>query len=136
VVDHEPPRVTAKQVPALFPSNSRYRRFDLSDCARAFDACGGHEDIDRFGDIVAIHSDEPDDAGRRDPGHDIVILDHSSFLLRQQARDRGNGRVYEIELAVRDAHGNRSAPHSCFIGVSSRADRAPKNDGRVVTVRP
>jgi hypothetical protein len=90
-----------------------------------------------MGDIVAIHSDEPDITGPDDPGQDIVILGHSSFKLREQQVLPGNGRVYEVELTARDDRGNRTAPLSCFFGVKeSRQSRKPINDGRMLTVRP
>jgi hypothetical protein len=116
--------------------DDRYRTFELSDCAAAIDACSGKLNIDRVGDIVAIHSDEPDRSSRFDPDHDIVILSHSKFKLREQSDVFGNGRVYEIELAVPDELGN-TAVHSCFIGVKAPFRHgAPVNDGRVFTVRP
>jgi hypothetical protein len=136
VVDHAPPEVTVNPMRELFPSDLQYRRFELSDCAQAFDACDGATQIDQIGDIVAIHSDEPDDVGPGDPSRDIVILGHSSFLVRRQADEHRNGRVYEIEFTTRDARGNRSEAHSCFIGVETRLGRSPINDGRVFTVRP
>jgi hypothetical protein len=137
VTDTTPPRVSVEPMRTLFPPNDHYRTFELSDCAAAFDSCSGRLDVDRFGEIVAIHSDEPDRARRHDPDHDIVILSSSRFKLRQQAERHGNGRVYEIEFAVHDRHGNTGETRSCFIGVNTPFHHDPPvNDGRVFTVRP
>jgi hypothetical protein len=137
VVDQTAPEVTVDSMTQLFPPGLAYRTFELSDCTCAEDACGGEIDIDVMGDIVAIHSDEPDITGPDDPGQDIVILGHSSFKLREQQVLPGNGRVYEVELTARDDRGNRTAPLSCFFGVKeSRQSRKPINDGRMLTVRP
>jgi hypothetical protein len=101
------------------------------------DTCSGTENINEVGQIVAIHSDEPDVMHLFDPPHDMVILGPSSFKLRSQNRLLGNGRVYEIEFTVRDSHGNVSAPHSCFVGVKLFFfSPTPVNNGRVHTVRP
>lgn len=137
VADRTPPSVDVDPMRQLWPSNLQYRRFDLSDCAEVVDACSGPVDIDRRGEIIAIHSDERDRSNWLDPDDDIVITGSSSFKLRQQRDVFGNGRVYEIEFAVRDDAGNRSSVNSCFIGVKTAPfSRTPVNDGRRFTVRP
>jgi hypothetical protein len=148
VIDSLPPAIEDKPETVLFPSTLEYRAFDLTDCAKAVDACHGRLDIDKFGEIVDISSDEPDSrrSGDRhdhgydgdDPRRDIVILSNSSFLLRQQALEHGNGRVYEIRYRVRDKHdGPTSGLHSCFVGVKANKHSPPPiDDGRVFTVRP
>jgi hypothetical protein len=136
VADRTPPDVSIAPMRVLFRPDNDYRMFELSDCAAAVDACGGRLRIDRVGEIVAIHSDEPDRTSHRDPGRDIVILGRSRFKLREQSRTFGNGRVYEIEFTVRDSRGNSTGRRSCFIGVDARFhDGPPVNDGRVFTVR-
>jgi hypothetical protein len=140
VADRTPPVVVIRPMIDLFPPDLRYRRFTLSDCARAFDACGRrpeHVNLDEAGEIVAIHSDEPDVIHRHDPDHDIVILGPSSFKLRSQRSPVRNGRVYEVEFTVRDERGNRTGSKSCFFGVKRTSHSGPPiNDGRIFTVRP
>ena len=137
VADRIPPSVSVARTQELGLPDDRYRGFDLSDCADARDACSGPLNIDRAGQIRAIHSDEPDAIDRHDPGNDIVITSNSHFKLRKQSNPHGNGRVYEVEFVVRDELGNTSAARSCFIAVNARFHRRPSvNDGRVVTVRP
>jgi hypothetical protein len=135
--DTQPPDVEPKPMIVLFPPDLRYHHFQLSDCARSVDTCSGKGNINEVGQIVAIHSDEPDVMHLFDPPHDMVILGPSSFKLRSQRRLFGNGRVYEIEFTVRDNNGNVSAPHSCFVGVKQFFfSPTPVNDGRVFTVLP
>jgi hypothetical protein len=136
VVDRTGPEVSIAPMIELEPKLHRFRLFTLSDCASAIDGCTGSIDIDPAGRIEAIHSDEPNSSRHRDPDSDIVILSDRLFLLRQQSDKHGNGRVYEVEFAVRDGGGNVSGPHSCFVGVKTKKHAGtPVNDGRVHTVR-
>lgn len=82
VDDRAPPEVSIRPMRQLAPPTFRYQAFTLADCAQASDTCEGATDIDQTGQIVAIHSDEPDVAFFFDPGQDIVILENSRFLLR------------------------------------------------------
>jgi len=136
VADTRPPAVLTAPLIELFPADDQYRELTLAQCALAIDTCSGLVDVDRTGQISAIYSDEPI-TKRGDPRSDIVILGPSTFKLRQRLERRSNGRVYEIEFAVRDASGNTAGPHSCFVGVKATHNSPrPVDDGRVVTVRP
>jgi hypothetical protein len=137
VEDTTPPSVSIRTIAPLVPLDLHYRTLSLADCAQASDACGGTENVNLRGQIVAIHSDEPDGHHPLDPRDDIVILDRSHFKLRRQAQLLGNGRVYEIELTVEDAHHNTSSVRSCFVGVRTLGQHgSPVNDGRIFTVLP
>jgi hypothetical protein len=136
VADRTAPLVLTAPLIELFPADDQYRELTLAECALAVDTCSGLLDVDRAGQITAIYSDEPI-TRRGDPRSDIVIIGPSAFKLRQRLERRSNGRVYEIEFTVRDASGNTTAAHSCFVGVkATRNSPRPVDDGRVVTVRP
>jgi hypothetical protein len=67
----------------------------------------------------------------------MVILSNRYFKLRKQSDSRRNGRFYEVGFTVRDSHGNKGAPQSCFIAIKSPSFQGPPvNDGRVFTVLP
>ncbi|MBC7977125.1 MAG: DUF5011 domain-containing protein, partial [Myxococcales bacterium] len=137
VADRTPPAITIRPTAVFDPIPLFYRTFSLADCAQAVDSCSGNVNINQLGTIVAIHSDEPERIWILDPPNDMLILGPSSFALRAESDLFRNGRVYEIELTVRDALGNTSAPRSCFVGVKTTFFGAtPVNDGRVFTVRP
>lgn len=134
-----PPIIEVAPLMELWPPNHQYRAFTLADCvADVMSPCGGVLDVITTGQILAIYSDEPEDAKGIGDGatlNDIVILGPTSFLLRAEraggARGRGyqpgNGRVYGVEFAVTDAEGNASTA-TCKFGVPHDQSGAPPID--------
>lgn len=101
VVDTLPPRVEFLPAVELWPPNGMYRALSISDCARLVDDCDGELDIDAFGQVLSIYSDEPENGtGDGNTADDIVIDGTSSFRLRSERRGGGNGRVYGVTFRV------------------------------------
>jgi hypothetical protein len=117
VVDTIPPEITEIEV-TLWPPNHKYVALSLSDCVEITDLCEGDIDIDARGAILAIYSDEPEDANGNGDGNttdDIVIVDASSFLVRAERAGGGNGRVYGITFEFESA--GETIQATCHVSV-------------------
>ncbi len=124
VVDTEGPEIEVPAFPAggtLRPPDGSYRTVGLDDChIEVNDACEGDVDLSSA-EITCVSSDEPDDAkGTRDgrTTNDIVIVDDTTVKLRAERNRFGDGRVYTIAFAVRDAAGN-AARGECHVTVEA-----------------
>jgi hypothetical protein len=107
VVDTQGPSFTYRQLSAT-PADHTMRGFSLSDCVTANDSCDGWANVNN-GTILSIYSDEPEDAPDDSDGStvpDIVITGKSTFQLRAERRQGGNGRVYGVRFALKDLTGN------------------------------
>lgn len=120
VTDLTPPE-TESLGAMMWPPNHKSQSFSLSDCAAVtWDNCDEDGlDIDSFGEILSISSDEPEDATGTGDGKttdDIVITSATTFELRAEREGGGDGRVYTVNYAVEDASGNRGLG-SCTVVV-------------------
>jgi len=115
VVDTLPPFAPDGIALDLWPPNHQYVSLSLADCVR--DLCETDLDVDAVGQIVSIYSDEPEDAnGDGNTSADIVIVDHSSFMVRAERQGGGNGRVYGVTFDIADSAGNATRD-TCWIAV-------------------
>jgi hypothetical protein len=91
----------------LWPANHKHHSVEIADYIESVsDNCGGITIQDVI--IDEIGSDEPNnDKGDGNTTDDIVISGEckSAQLLAERAGN-GNGRVYEVTMAVMDLHGN------------------------------
>jgi hypothetical protein len=140
VVDTQGPTLEYRQV-AVRPADQTMRSFTLADCATANDSCDGWANVNN-GTILSIYSDEPEDApdgSDGSTGQDIVITGRSSFQLRAERREGGNGRVYGVRFELKDITGN-SRGGLCRIvvpaGELSTADDNGAEAGYTVTAPP
>ena len=129
VSDTIPPEISVVPTIELWPPNHKYHKFHLSDCVAAItDVCDSSIDPDADGNIIAIYSDEPENAhGDGNTLNDIVIGDHSSFMVRAERQGMGDGRVYGVEFAITDESGNTSTA-TCYIGVPHDQSGSPAVD--------
>ena len=109
VTDASAPVIVLNNQPhTLWPPDHSYHSFTVTDfVASASDACDAGVDItDVY--IVKITSDEVEDGpGDGSTLNDIVIAANcKSFQLRAERQNNGDGRVYTIFFAVKDASGN------------------------------
>lgn len=120
VSDTTPPEVVVGEMIQIFPPDYQYLTFSLSDCVvSATDTCESSIDVDALGQIISIDSDEPDvmSWADSDPGDDIVIIDNSTFQVRNQRSSVDNGRVYRVTFVVADSSGNATEELYCDIGI-------------------
>jgi hypothetical protein len=130
VVDTLPPEVTIFSPVELWPSNHDYRTLTLADCVAAMDACDGRIDVDEFGTILSIYSDEPENAtGDGNTMDDIVIVDDHSFRLRAERRGGGNGRVYGVTFILSDSVGNEVQETCRFVVPHDQSGDGAVDDG-------
>ena len=95
----------------LWPPNHKYRRVEVDGFIESIeDACDGDLSEDDF-EIFEATSDEPEnDKADGDTLDDIVLVeDCGALALRAERQGKGNGRVYNAEIGVRDANGNESS---------------------------
>ncbi|MCG8422917.1 MAG: hypothetical protein MJE77_33845 [Proteobacteria bacterium] len=132
-----PTAVVSEMILMSYPRDYKMYEYQLSDCAAIeSDNCDRKLEINRFGQIVSISSDEPDIYGIDDPDGDIEIVDSSRFRIRNQRDPYGNGRVYRVDFTVSDQSGNTSEVYTCKIGVRVFIDDhgchdTPIDDGTV-----
>ena len=110
VKDTTPPEITLKDVQIiLWPPNHNYHTVEITDfVASVTDICVADVDIEDIV-ITSVSSDEPEDIKGGGDGKtldDIVIVDSQTVDLRAERQGSGNGRVYTINFAVSDGHGN------------------------------
>lgn len=141
--DEEAPVVAVTDPIAIYPYDYSMLQFSLSDCAIAVsDDCSDAIDINAAGTITSINSDEQDQFSWHDadPGSDIVLLDNSTFLVRNQRNSYGSGRVYSVSFVVEDFVGRTSEEYTCQIGIKLFDDGGcydePVDDGPCFTVYP
>jgi hypothetical protein len=99
-----PPTLSVTVSPStLRPPNHKYRTVRVTFTAA--DNSGLAPDVT----LVSVTSNEPDDAPGGADGNttnDIVITDQTTFELRAERSENGNGRVYTITYRATDACGN------------------------------
>jgi len=126
VVDTLPPFAPDGIALELWPPNHQYASLTLADCVR--DLCEIDLDVNAVGQIVEVYSDEPEDAdGDGNTMNDIVLVDHSAFLLRVERQGGGNGRVYGITFDISDSAGNATRD-TCLIAVPHDQSGTPAVD--------
>lgn len=105
-VDSIAPVITlSPTVIKLWPPNHSYKTVTVSELvASVSDNCGVVGGVT----IASVSSDEPENgAGDGSTVNDIVIAnDCQSVQLRAERQEGGNGRVYRINLRVKDTAGN------------------------------
>lgn len=113
----------------LWPPNHKYHTVSLDDCVAAvYDACDTGIDVVSAGQIVAVYSDEPENAtGDGNTTDDIEIIDNSTLRVRVERRGMEDGRVYGVDFTVMDASGNTTAA-TCHVGVPHDQSGAPPVD--------
>ena len=105
--DTEAPVITLKRSSeVLWPPNHKYEIIDLAQIiASVSDDVSDLSVADVV--ITRVSSDEPENGtGDGNTADDIVLEGCQTVKLRAERSGRGDGRVYTIELAVRDAAGN------------------------------
>ncbi len=124
------------------PRSYALEEYHLADCATvSYDSCSGDTDIDVIGNIVSISSDEPVLTANHDCNAepeaciDIVIVDNSTFQVRNQRDSYGDGRVYTVNFTVNDGTGS-STVYSCEIGVRLYGGHIPTAGPAAYTVTP
>jgi hypothetical protein len=112
IQDTTPPVLEIGGTPLnLWPPNHSYHDVDVARFVLSVsDTCDESLDADdaRFGEVT---SDEPENGtGDGDTPDDIVFDDECRELkLRSERKGNGDGRVYEAEILVEDASGNRAS---------------------------
>lgn len=127
-----------------FPRSWALEDFHLSDCAAIVaDNCDVALDIDTYGTITAIDSDELTTAGANhdceldpEPCIDMKILGNSHFQIRNTRDSYGNGRVYTVHFTVADSAGNQSVEHTCQYGVRLWSAQVPVAGPPACTLTP
>jgi hypothetical protein len=109
VVDTTPPVITLKTTQIkLWPPTHQYQTINAVDLVQSVvDSCGGNLSISSVY-IMKATSDEPENGeGDGDTLNDMVISsDCKSVQLRAERAGGGDGRVYSLTVAVKDAAGN------------------------------
>jgi hypothetical protein len=102
----------------LWPANDNWRLLKLSDLVlSAVDADGHAIDVDVFGQLVTITSDEP----ATDPADDMAISSPATAAVRAKRDGAADGRVYTFRFLIFDQSGNATAAAS-----RAQVPRAPK----------
>lgn len=137
--DLEPPVITVAAGPTLLsPPNHQAVSVAVADLVVAVT-----DNLDTgltAADVVIsrVSSDEPEDAEGNGDGAttgDVVIAsDCRSVDLRAERAGSGNGRVYTIELAVADAHGNVGTASYRVEVPHDASDGGAVDDGAAYTV--
>jgi len=137
VHDVEPPVITVKDLKnSKWPPNHKHFELEIDDfIVSVSDNCTDLTKDDIIIDDVS--SDEPqNDTGDGNTTDDIVISDDcKTVLLLSERQGGGNGRVYTINLAVADEHGNIGvAEIKAEVPHDNGKKGAPIDDGPVYTV--
>jgi hypothetical protein len=140
VVDTQAPEVTVGGPVVIWSPDHKYETFRLSDCVQQVtDACEGDLDVDEAGTILSVYSDEPEDVGGGGDGNtsdDIILVDHSTLMVRAERQGGGNGRVYGVSFEVVDSEGNEAAD-ICYAYVPhDQSGSTAVDDGPAYTVTP
>ncbi len=114
-VDVTPPKIVLKDPVILWPANHKYQSFTIADMLGSVSEVTPESVY-----IEKVTSDEAENNnGDGNTDNDIVITRYNSVDLRSERSGDGNGRVYNIYLAVKDLAGNVgtavyrvSVPHS------------------------
>jgi hypothetical protein len=107
VVDTQAPTLEYHDI-TLTPADAALHGYSLADCVTANDTCDGYANANS-GTILAISSDEPEDADGDVDGSttgDVVITGASTFQVRAERRSDGDGRVYSVLFQLKDQSGN------------------------------
>ncbi|HYH96301.1 DUF5011 domain-containing protein, partial [Hyalangium sp.] len=129
VVDTQAPTIEYREV-TLWPADQSLRTFSLADCVTASDTCDGYALVNN-GTIISIFSDESEDAPGSSDGstlEDIVITGRSSFKVRAERQDEGDGRVYGVAFELKDQTGN-VRPGLCRIRVPATESGTATDSG-------
>ncbi|MFH0992042.1 MAG: LamG-like jellyroll fold domain-containing protein [bacterium] len=107
---NHPPVITLVSPASLWPPNHKYVTFKTADFVYSVvDADGGNIDKSNVY-ITSVSSDEAENVPGDADGNtinDILIAENcKSVQVRAERIENGNGRVYNISLAVKDASGN------------------------------
>ena len=105
--DTQAPVITLKRPgEVLWPPNHKYETVDLTHIIAS--VSDDVSDLSVADVVIArVSSDEPENgAGDGNTTEDIVLESCQSVKLRAERSGRGDGRVYTVHLAVRDAAGN------------------------------
>jgi hypothetical protein len=109
VTDATNPVITLNGQPhEMWPPNHSYHTFNVTDfVASASDSCDASVNVTKVY-IVKVTSDEVENGnGDGNTSNDIVIAANcKSVQLRSEREGSGDGRVYTIFFAVKDAAGN------------------------------
>lgn len=118
IVNPAPPKIIIGEPLELWPPNHQYAELTLADCGvRLIDACVGELDVNEFGRVTAIYSDEPENGeGDGNTMFDIVLTGDSGLKVRRERQGGGNGRVYGVSFEARDLAGN-VASGVCYVTV-------------------
>jgi cysteine-rich repeat protein len=123
VVDQTPPTVDVTPPVPLWPVDQKYRTVRLEDCITVYDRCsGGLTQTGATGGITCVSSDEP-----RGSEPDVLFVDATTVKVRVDRQAEGDGRVYSLHFAVRDAAGNVTQG-LCPVGVPLERGGAPVQD--------
>lgn len=121
VTDDEAPTITiTSQTLTMWPPNHKYKTFLMSDLVTGVsDNCSTLN----IGNVViaSVSSDEPENAGGDGNTNDDIVIaaDCKSIQLRAERAGSGDGRVYTINVLVKDEAGN--------VGAASIKVRVPKS---------
>jgi hypothetical protein len=112
----------------LWPPNHNYRTVNLNLCATAVDPCTGAPlDVNRYGLILYVESNEPEDAPGAGDGatcHDIVVTSNSTVNLRAERDATSSGRLYTIHYRVTLPTGGATSS-TCTVSVPHDQSGAP-----------
>ncbi|HEX8824594.1 MAG TPA: HYR domain-containing protein, partial [Archangium sp.] len=116
-----PPTAGAEKGLELWSPNHKYVTVSLADCAEpATDACGNPLPLDHYGRILAVTSDEVEDANGNGDGRTCddmaVTVGTTSVQLRSEREGTSDGRVYTLHYAVTNDEGV-STQSSCRVYV-------------------
>jgi len=124
VLDTEPPVITlSKDKTSKWPPNHKHFEIMIDDyIASVTDNCPGVSIEDVI--VDEISSDEPQNStGDGNTADDILMRnDCKKVKLLAERQGSGNGRVYSVNIAVVDAHGN--------IGTAVITAEIPKSNGK------
>lgn len=125
VVDTTPPVITTNgSTPSLWPANHKYASFSVTNFVTGVtDSCDTPLGLSSVV-VEKITSDETENGnGDGNTTNDIVIgAGCKSFQVRAERNGGGNGRVYTVTFAVKDASGN--------IGRATAKIVVPQNPGQ------
>ena len=131
VIDDTPPEMIEKIIVTQWPPNHRVETFRLSDCvSEVIDNCSEASlDVDTFGRILSIYSDEPNNSvGDGNTSDDIVIVSDSTFQVVVERQGTSDGRVYGVTYEVVDLNGN-SLEGMCYVDVRHNPKRTAVDSG-------
>lgn len=119
--DNQPPQIVVATEPTVFwPSNHQHQLLAVTDFVTA--VSDGHDSNVSVDDVVItrVTSDESEDAVGGGDGRTLddirIATGCRSVELRAERVGGGNGRVYTIHVAARDARGNvGTASHTVIV---------------------